>query len=102
MTDGAMGMKTLDPTDRQYNGNYINSDASHGHNYHQGPEWLWPVGFFLQAKLKFFNYASGEEAEQDIMKHLLPHQEHLKTDPWKSLPELTNAGGKFCPDSCPA
>jgi glycogen debranching enzyme len=34
MSPTAMGIKTLDPTDRNYNGNYVNSDASNGHNYH--------------------------------------------------------------------
>ena len=29
-----MGIKTLDPKDKQYNGDYVNSDSSHGWNYH--------------------------------------------------------------------
>ena len=29
-----MGIKTLDPRDRNYNGDYINSDDSSGWNYH--------------------------------------------------------------------
>lgn len=34
MERGCMGIKTLDPKDRQYNGDYFNSDDSHGFNYH--------------------------------------------------------------------
>jgi len=34
MEKNCMGIKTLDPKDRHYNGDYVNSDASHGINYH--------------------------------------------------------------------
>lgn len=51
-----LGLKTLDPSDYTYNGNYNNDDHStnaataEGFNYHNGPEWVWPVGYFLQVR----------------------------------------------------
>ncbi|KAF7223093.1 glycogen debranching enzyme isoform X2 [Nothobranchius furzeri] len=106
---GPLGMKTLDPDDMMYCGVYDNAldndnyNLAKGFNYHQGPEWLWPVGYFLRAKL-YFAKLLGEEAYTrtvTLVKNVLSrHYTHLERSPWKGLPELTNEDGRHCPFSC--
>lgn len=111
---GPLGIKTLDPSDSQYNGYYINSDSSdnyktsQGFNYHQGPEWVWPVGFFLRAKLFIAQRLESKrpglfaKTVDYIKMTLTAHRLHISESDWKSLPELTNANGDTCHDSCMA
>ncbi|KAG6844634.1 hypothetical protein H0H87_005291 [Tephrocybe sp. NHM501043] len=107
---GPLGMKTLDPIDLQYRANYDNSndsaDASiaKGLNYHNGPEWGWPLGYFLRAYLHFATIGASEEDTKKTLYHLYnillePHR-HIQNDPWVGIPELTNENGQYCADSC--
>lgn len=109
---GPQGIATLDPSDLNYRPNYINSDDSNdfatakGRNYHQGPEWVWPRGFFLRALLKFdlMRKKTPEErveSYQQITCRLHGCMEMIKSTPWAGLSELTNQNGSFCADSCP-
>lgn len=109
---GPTGMATLDPSDLNYRPYYINSEdstdfaTSKGRNYHQGPEWLWPTGFFLRALLKFdlmrrTTPAGKLESFQQVTKRLAGCKAAIKESPWKGLTELTNKNGSFCNDSSP-
>merc|ERR1719348_1921940 len=107
---GPLGLATLDPSDWAYRGDYDNSNQStdrtvaHGANYHQGPEWVWPVGFFLRALLKVGRLLGDQEyqeATNTARTVLARHYRHLCTSHWLGLPELTNSSGGFCRDSNP-
>lgn len=101
---GPLGIKTLDPSDWNYRGDYFNSNDSddpkvaHGFNYHQGPEWLWPMGYFLRASYSFTNDKNIIIVK--LLKILSKHYCAIESNPWFGLPELTNSNGDHCPDSC--
>ena len=107
---GPTGMATLDPADLQYRPYYNNSEdstdftTSKGRNYHQGPEWLWPTGFFLRALLKFdlMRRRTSEErteAFQQVTRRLAGCKKAIHDSPWAGLAELTNKNGEYCADS---
>lgn len=106
-----LGMKTLDPNDFQYRPHYDNSNDSDdpaiakGRNYHQGPEWGWPLGYFLRAYFYFdakVGAGMGDPTQtlHYLHKLLLPARHHIRNDPWRGIPELTNKDGAYCSDSC--
>ena len=107
---GPTGMATLDPSDLNYRPYYINSEdstdfsTSKGRNYHQGPEWIWPTGFFLRALLKFdlmrkSTKAERTEAFQQITRRLEGCKIAIRDSPWAGLAELTQKNGEVCGDS---
>lgn len=108
--DKSIGLATLDPGDANYRPWYNNSEdsesfeTSKGRNYHQGPEWVWPLGYFLRAMLRFGRELGGKGVkDQDIFHHLSKRMgncvEALRESPWRGLTELTNRMGEKCADS---
>ncbi|KAG9312806.1 glycoside hydrolase family 13 protein [Chiua virens] len=108
---GPLGMRTLDPSDMQYHPYYDNSNDSDdkavakGRNYHNGPEWGWPLGYFLRAYLHFdTRFGAGKNDPLQTLHYLhqtlLEPRHYIQSDPWAGLPELTNEDGAYCKDSC--
>ena len=56
-----LGVRILDFSEQDYNGNYAiknesdNFKVAHGMNCHNGPERVWPFGFYLINKMIFNN-----------------------------------------------
>ena len=104
IVNNCIGIRTLDFSDKNYNGDYYPDNDSndyhlaHGLNYHNGPEWVWPAGFYLMSKINFNEL--NENIFDDICKRLIPFEKYILNDPWSGLPELTNKDGKLCPGSC--
>ena len=67
-----------------------------------GPEWVWPVGYFLRAYLHFGKKVGFQKESQDFcMAVLSNHYRHVQTCHWRGIPELTNRNGEKCSDSNP-
>lgn len=105
----SIGIKTLDQSDYNYCGTYDNSNDSedpriaHGYNYHNGPEWLWPIGYYLRCVMQY----SNKEHDHDsivayVQGYLAKYYDCIRSTDWKSLPELTNENGQDCIYSCPS
>ncbi|CAF3932255.1 unnamed protein product [Rotaria sordida] len=106
---GKYGIKTLDPSDYNYVGDYLYDDDSydykraHGFNYHNGPEWLWLTGYYIRAKL----YWSKQQNDPLIFEQTIKHVREIissimnlfYSNDWQGLPELTNSNGQLCPYS---
>jgi glycogen debranching enzyme len=102
----SIGIKTLDPSDYNYCGFYDNTNnskdprISHGYNYHQGPEWLWPIGYYLRAQMLYS--IDKDDTIRHVKRCLARYNHHVMNSEWKSLPELTNENGVECQFSCPS
>ncbi|CAG9321923.1 unnamed protein product [Blepharisma stoltei] len=101
--NGQLGIRTLSENDKEYRDFYDLSNDSddksiaHGFSFHNGPEWIWPFGYYLRALMVF-----QAEKPEFIMKCLADHRKYLENSPWMSMPELTNKMGRPNKFACPA
>lgn len=67
-------------------------------------EWVWPMGYFLRARLHFASLIGDKNellrvvgsTEAIISRHFV----EASTNHWRGLPELTNKDGAYCKHSC--
>jgi glycogen debranching enzyme len=101
----SIGVGTLSDNHNFYSSYYDNSNDStdrvvaHGFSYHNGPEWVWPYGFYLVAKM---NFEADKLPKRKVMTLLQEHIKHIQGSEWQSLTELTNRNGEYNKYSCPA
>lgn len=64
-----------------------------------GEEWVWPIGYFLRAYIRF---GSGSRLDRSrlVMSTLYNHYQYIENSPFAGLPELTNDNGSRCHHSC--
>lgn len=64
-------------------------------------EWVWPIGFYLRARLIFAEKNNClKETIAETYAILTAHLRELNTSHWRGLAELTNENGAYCSDSC--
>jgi glycogen debranching enzyme len=78
----------------------------------QGPEWLWPLGYYLRARLFFPPSVAGaslapadarimqRQRQFALLSRLWRHRQHIFTSPYMALPELTNENGVYNLKGC--
>ena len=111
--NNVIGLKTLDKTDKEYNGLYNNRETNNfsislGFNIHNGIEHTWLYGLYLILKIRFYfnnnkNNVNGNENEnKQLIKYvsmkLIPIMNIIKNNKWFGLPEMTDELGNIIKD----
>ena len=112
-----IGLKTLDKTDKEYNGLYEYKESNNyftscGFNIHNGIEHSWLYGLYLILKIKYFYNEKNnnskitpdgnEDESQKLIKFasskLIPIMNIIKNNKWFGIPEMTDELGHIIKD----
>lgn len=62
---------------------------------------MWPIGFYLRARLTFAEKNNRlKETIAETYSILTNHLKEIEASHWRGLSELTNENGSYCADSC--
>ncbi|WP_009632868.1 amylo-alpha-1,6-glucosidase [Synechocystis sp. PCC 7509] len=64
------GLRSLDPTDPEYIGNYAGNSYHRDLSYHQGTVWMWLMGAFIRAWQRFYPDETLPISKQPLLEHL--------------------------------
>lgn len=63
------GLRSLDPADPEYIGNYAGSPQHRDRAYHQGTVWAWLIGPFIRANKRFYGSQPVDFDWQPLLDH---------------------------------
>jgi predicted glycogen debranching enzyme len=101
-----MGVRTLSPSDSQYQGSYgcgfQHADRYHRDlSYHQGTAWTWLTGTYIEALINVFG--SGEDTVARVKLLLQPLTAHLTEEACLgSMSEIFDGSRPHLAKGCPA
>jgi predicted glycogen debranching enzyme len=89
-----LGLRTLDPSHRDYKPNYFGELRARDAAYHQGTAWGWLIGHFVDAWLKIY---PDKERARGMLRGL---QEELRDAGIGNISEIFDAEPPYTPRGC--
>ncbi len=88
------GLRSLDPDDPAYHGDYTGDPASRDEAYHQGTVWTWLMGAYVEA-----HYRTHHD-RRAVAELLRPFEHHLRDAGLGTISEIFEGHPPHSPDGC--
>lgn len=92
------GLRSLAPSDPQYQGRYEGDATNRDGAYHQGTVWGWLIGPFITAYLKVSGDSS--DAREKAKAWLEPLQQHMNEAGLNQISEIFDGDSPHAPRGC--
>jgi predicted glycogen debranching enzyme len=95
-----LGLRTLDPADPRYVGQYVGGVPERDGAYHQGTAWPWLMGAFVEAWIRVHG-DSARIRRQARDRFLAPLLAHLEVAGLGHVSEICDGDAPHTPRGCP-